>query len=184
MNIQRYWYDLRVLSKANSAIVRCIEVVALSWLYALCSQIIINLPFGLVPLSLQPIPLFIAASALGPTAIYAYILYYIQGLCGASFFSNAVSGIIHLIGQTGGYLIGFFFSMVFLSTFRKVYSTSYPITFFKFLIAECIFFIFGLFQLSFFVPMNSLFSFGLYPFIIGDLIKIAIGTVAIVKCKK
>jgi biotin transport system substrate-specific component len=88
--------------------------LVLSWCFALCSQIVLNVPFSPVPISVQPLPLFLAVYFFGKRALVAYLCYYAQGALGMPFFSNFGGGIAHLIGPKGGYLIGFFLSMLFL----------------------------------------------------------------------
>src|ERR1700676_3817029 len=90
------------------------KLFSLSVLYTISSQIVFNLPFGLVPISLQPLPLFVCALLFGRIALDAYMLYYFEGACGLAVFSNFHGGIAHITGPTGGYLIGFFFAMFFL----------------------------------------------------------------------
>jgi len=180
MKIKRILMSFPVIDREKSVVHYAVFVIALSWIYALLTQITINFPFGLVPITLQTLFLFVAASTLGPVAVHAYTAYYLQGLCGAPFFSNMGSGIIHLVGPTGGYLLGFFFSMCFLSAVRTYKKGSYIFTFGKYVAAEAIFYVFGLFQLSFFVPHGSALAYGFYPFLVGDIVKMVIGTACIV----
>lgn len=142
----------------------------LSWIYAACSQIIIPLPFNLVPLSIQPAPLFLASFFFGWHAVNAYVLYLIQGACGLPFFSGLQGGLLRLLGPTGGYLIGFGLGMALIALLRKHVAQSMTKTLALILAAETVTFAFGLFQLAWFVPANKLFSAGLYPFFVGDFI--------------
>lgn len=147
----------------------------LSWLYAFCSQVIIPLPFNLVPLSIQPAPLFLASFLFGWHAVNAYVLYLIQGTLGLPFFAGMQGGLARIIGPTGGYLIGFGVSMIFIVMLKKFVQNSRIYILLLLLAAESITFICGLGQLSFFVNAEKLLSSGLYPFIIGDfIIKIAL----------
>ena len=148
-------------------------IVGLSLIYALCSQITLWLPFGLVPISLQPLPLYIAVLCFRRLAIYAYLLYLVEGACGAPFFAGGLSGIGRLCGPTGGYLCGFLVAMCLLEHFYQRISEQHR----SFLMhvrclmgAQIIVFICGLGQLSFFVPVKKLFVVGLYPFLFGDFL--------------
>ena len=156
----------------HSKILYITSCFILSWLYAACSQICINIHIGLVPISLQTFILFLSVFIFGKRSVHAYLFYLVQAICGAPFFTNGGSSFIHLIGPTGGYLVGFFFSMLFLLWLREIKPSLSSLTFLKIIGATMIFYIFGLAQLSFFVGTKNIFYFGLLPFIIGDLLKI------------
>jgi biotin transport system substrate-specific component len=140
----------------------------LSWVYAICSQIIIPLPFNLVPLSIQPAPLFLASFLFGWHAVNAYILYLAQGACGLPFFSGLQGGLIRLLGPTGGYLVGFGIAMALIAVLRKRAWQTTIRTLALLLTAEITVFIFGLFQLAWFLPAQKLLIAGLFPFLVGD----------------
>ncbi len=141
----------------------------LSWFYALCSQIIIPLPFNLVPLSLQPLPLLLAAFFLGWHAVHAYGLYLVQGALGLPFFAGLQGGLLRLLGPTGGYLIGFGLAMASIAATNAFSNTGWRKVIKVYAVYAIIFGI-GLFQLSWFVPANKLLAAGFYPFIIGDFV--------------
>lgn len=147
---------------------RIARMACLSWLYALCSQIIIPLPFNLVPLSSQPGPVFLAAVLFGWEAVGAYILYIAQGACGAPFFAGFGSSFLYLLGPTGGYLLGFLAGMIFLVASRKYIQKNWLTQLVGLMMAWIIAFSCGLAQLAFFVPAHKLLVSGLFPFIIGD----------------
>lgn len=144
--------------------------LALSWFYAACSQIIIPLPFNLVPMSIQPAPLFLATLLFGWHAVNAYVLYLAQGALGLPFFAGMLGGLGRLMGPTGGYLIGFGVAMIFLASIRHFSSRSKIIMLATLLCAEAITFVCGLSQLALFVPAHKLLAAGLFPFMIGDFL--------------
>ena len=150
--------------------------LGLSLVYAVSANVVVNLPFGLVPITLQTLSCNLLALLFGWTAVNAYFLYLLQGAMGLTFFSNGGCGLLHLLGPTGGYLIGFFFSMMLLAFLRDKVSVSCLFIFIKLIMAELILFSFGLLQLSLFVGRGKVFYMGFYPFIIGDLLKMIIAT--------
>ena len=160
---------------ANRSIVHKIAFcLCLSWFYALCSQCLIPLPLNLVPVTLQSVMFLFCAWLFGYSAVNAYFMYLIQGLLGAPFFSRFGSGAVHLLGPTGGYLIGWsisMFVMVLLRDPEPVFKAPSKI---RLLISYwfcCIlYYIFGLLQLACFVPSNKVLALGLYPFIFGDFV--------------
>jgi biotin transport system substrate-specific component len=176
------------LSSANfpntSPVQQLIFYQLIAGLFFICSQIIIPLPFNLVPLSLQPLPLLIAAILLGKHAVYGYGLYLMEGGCGLPIFSGMQGGLTRLLGPTGGYLIGFGVAMVFLTLVKKKAGQTMTGSFVALMLAGCIYFSCGLAQLAFFVPNNALLASGLYPFIIGDFCKLIIAMVFLKKHSK
>lgn len=143
--------------------------LAISWLYALCSQFAIHLPFLLTPLSLQPLPVLFLSLTLGRPALYGYALYLLQGACGAPFFASLKSGLLHLAGPTGGFLIGFFVASIFLVTTRKENMSLIGLML-RIQGANILVFVCGIARLAFFVPTNNLLAQGLYPFLLGDFL--------------
>ncbi|MCF7799964.1 biotin transporter BioY [Candidatus Babeliales bacterium] len=164
--------DKLIFFKKFFLITKLVRILFLSWFFALCSQIIIPLPFNFVPISLQPAPIFFFALYLGWPSVAAIALTIIQAAFGAPFFSGFQGGILKLLGPTGGYIFGFLLASCFLALARKYKKKSFFINFFKLLIANLILYCCGLFQLYFFVPGEKLLILGLYPFIAGCLLKI------------
>lgn len=144
--------------------------LCLSWFYALCSQCFIPLPFNLVPVTLQSVMFLFCAWLFGYTAVSAYLMYLVQGLFGAPFFSRFGSGLIHLLGPTGGYLIGWAFAMVMMVLLRDFKPASKIWLLLSYWFCCILYYVFGLLQLSWFVPSNKVLALGLYPFILGDFV--------------
>ncbi|HHW45368.1 MAG TPA: biotin transporter BioY [Clostridiales bacterium] len=75
---------------------------------AVCSWITVPLT---VPVTLQTLAVFVTAGLLGTRrGVLAVLLYILLGAAGIPVFSNFNSGISYILGQTGGYIIGFVFS--------------------------------------------------------------------------
>lgn len=65
-------------------------------------------PLGPVPISMQPLFIFLTGYVLGPKrGVLAIGLYLLAGTLGLPVFSGGRSGLGHLLGPTGGYLFGF-----------------------------------------------------------------------------
>lgn len=70
--------------------------------------IAIPLPFSPVPVVLQNIFALLAGLVLGPLRGGAAVgLYLIAGTIGAPVFAGASGGVVHLLGPTGGFLLGY-----------------------------------------------------------------------------
>jgi biotin transport system substrate-specific component len=77
-------------------------------LIVLCSWITVPAP---VPFTLQTFGVFCAVGLLGgELGAAAVLLYLLMGVVGLPVFSGFSSGVGHLLGPTGGYIIGFLFS--------------------------------------------------------------------------
>src|SRR6266498_3822816 len=81
-------------------------VVAFSLLTALAAQIVI--PIGPVPITAQTFAVLLTGAFLGSRlGAIAMIAYLVEGVSGLPFFYGGTSGISHLLGPTGGYLVAF-----------------------------------------------------------------------------
>src|SRR6266581_2130813 len=83
-------------------------VVAASLFVALCARVTIPLPFTPVPLTLQNFGVLLVGLLLGSRRGFAALaLYLLEGAFGLPVFSPAIlgSGITHLVGPTGGFLM-------------------------------------------------------------------------------
>lgn len=157
--------------KTNSKVLSFTLCFLLSWFFAICSQIIITLPFNFVPITLQTLVFFFCALTLGWFAVNAYFLCLFQSVLGAPFFSGFEGGIAKLISPTAGYIWGFAFAMIFLALVKNYKSFSFFFTIAKLFWANVILYVCGLSWVAFFVPAEKLFWVGFYPFIFGDLLK-------------
>jgi biotin transport system substrate-specific component len=81
-------------------------VVAFSLLTALAAQIVI--PIGPVPITAQTFAVLLTGALLGSRlGAMSMVVYLVEGASGLPFFYGGTSGIAHLLGPTGGYLIAF-----------------------------------------------------------------------------
>jgi len=83
-------------------------VLSFAVLTALAGQIRIPVPFSPVPLTLQLVPVLLAGAVLGPgRGAMSQIALLAAGGLGLPVFSGGTAGPVHLLGATGGYLVGF-----------------------------------------------------------------------------
>jgi biotin transport system substrate-specific component len=81
-------------------------VFAFSLLTALSAQIVI--PVGPVPVTAQTFAVLLTGALLGSRlGAMAMVVYLIEGASGLPFFYGGHSGLVHLFGPTGGYLLAF-----------------------------------------------------------------------------
>lgn len=75
---------------------------------SLGAQVAIPLPPYGVPMTLQTLAVVLAALCLGPKlGTGAVVLYLLVGVFGAAVFAGGEAGAYAILGQTGGYLVGF-----------------------------------------------------------------------------
>ena len=85
-------------------------VIAASLFVALCARVTVPLPFTPVPLTLQNFGVLTVGLLLGSRRGFAALaLYLLEGAFGLPVFSPAIlgSGITHLVGPTGGFLMAY-----------------------------------------------------------------------------
>ena len=83
-------------------------IVAGAALTALSAQVAFTVPWTPVPYTLQTGAVLLVGTALGSVrGALSMLLYVLVGAVGAPVFAEASGGASHLIGATGGYLVGF-----------------------------------------------------------------------------
>ena len=135
----------------------------------------ISFPIGPVPIVLQNFFILLASLFLKPRLILLTIIVYLfAGLIGLPVFSGGKSGIVHFLGPTGGFLISYIPASFFASLFRNnikfnFYVSSVGASFIFIIIVYVI-------GISWMIPafgFSKAIAFGLFPFIIPDIIKAA-----------
>lgn len=92
----------------DKALLRFLSVPMMTLLTAIAAQIAIPTePLG-VPISLQSLAVLLTAMMLGPKlGTMSMLLYLVTGAIGVGVFAEGEAGWLVMIGQTGGYLLGF-----------------------------------------------------------------------------
>jgi biotin transport system substrate-specific component len=160
------WLELPVLLSFNLLLVAS-------------AYLAINLPFSPVPITGQTLGVLLVAMALGRTRGTAVVLAYLaEGAAGLPVFAGGKAGVAALMGPTGGYLIGFLAAAWIVGTLAdKGWDRGYVKSVMAMTLGTAIIFVCGLTQLSLFVPGETLLAMGLYPFVPGAAIKIAVASV-------
>lgn len=75
---------------------------------ALAAQASVPVPLSPVPMTLQPLAVLAVGGLLGAQAgLASLVLYLALGIAGLPVFAGGGSGLVHLLGPTGGYLLAF-----------------------------------------------------------------------------
>lgn len=138
------------------------------------AYIIIPLPFSLSPIALQTLIVNLTGYVLNAKqAFITMLVYLLVGLAGVPVFTGGSAGPGKLFGPTGGYIIGFLFTAVFLAYFRgEKYS------FKRYALLGCVIgipliYVFGVVQLKLITGMgwDKAIMTGALPFIPLDIVK-------------
>ena len=140
-----------------------------------------NLSFSPVPITGQTLAVLLIAMALGRVRGTAVVLaYLIEGASGLPVFAGGRGSVAALFGPTGGYLLGFLvaaYIIGFLSD--KGWHAGFVRSIFAMTLGTAAIFVCGLSWLAVMVPDSALLAAGLYPFVPGALIKIAVASIVL-----
>lgn len=159
-----------------------LSIVAGSLIVAGLAQISITLHFTPVPITGQTLGVLLVGGSLGALRGGAALtLYMIEGGIGLPFFAGGTHGwsilTVSKLGASGGYLIGFIAAALVVGYLaergwdRKLGSSIGAM-----LIGEVLIYGAGLpwLSASLHISANTAYTYGLYPFIIGDAIKLGL----------
>jgi len=164
---------IRPCEKKSAVLFDLALIIGGSFLVALSAQVAVGYP---VPITAQTFAVLMLAALLGPARAALCLLAYIaEGAAGLPVFAQGKGGLVALFGPTGGYLIGFVpaaYLVGFLA--RKGWDRRISTTILAMIFGNVIIYVFGLLWLSDLLGLHSALAGGLYPFIPGDLLKIAL----------
>ena len=151
-------------------------------LIAVCSWISIPMT---VPFTLQTFAVFFVLAALGgERGTIATVVYVIMGAVGLPVFSGFKGGISVLLGNTGGYIIGFIFMGLIYMFITKVLGEKMIPMMIALIIGLAACYAFGTAWFMFVYIRNTgavgivtVLSWCVFPFIIPDLVKMALALV-------
>lgn len=166
--------DLAASTRARTAAL----VVAGALLTAALAQVVVPVPASPVPITGQTLAVVIVGAALGARRALASMgLYLVLGAVGLPFYSEAGHGLTVVAGATGGYLLGFLPAvwLIGLAARRgadRRWWSAVPL----FLAGQAVVFAVGVPWLAAATGMDApaALAAGLYPFLLGGLVKAAI----------
>ncbi len=134
------------------------------------------IPIGPVPIVLQNLFVFLAGLLLGSRWGFACVAVYILvGACGLPIFSIGRGGIGHILGPTGGYLMGFLPAVYVIGLITEKTKHLVIIDVIAMVCGGIIIYACGVTWLKIITGMTltKTLAVGMYPFILGDALKIA-----------
>ncbi|HAF89036.1 MAG: biotin transporter BioY [Proteobacteria bacterium] len=173
-SMSAYLFLVEVDSKIQKALRYALLALAGSVLITICTQI--SLPLFPVPMTLQTFAVFLIGLTygwrLGGITVSLYLL---EGAIGLPVFSGGKGGMIVFMGPTAGYLVGFLLAATACGWFaERGFDRSYFRLFLSLIVGNILIYTPGLFWLGTLIGWDKpVLEYGLYPFIGGDLLKIA-----------
>ena len=146
---------------------------------ALSTQVAIPLPFSPVPITGQTLAVLLVGALLGSRrgslCLFAYLT---EGAVGLPVFAGGTAGIAHLLGPTGGYLMGYI-PAAFLTGLlaERGWDRRMGTALLAMSVGNVVIYAFGLPWLALFVGGERVLALGLLPFILGDLVKLVLAAV-------
>ncbi|MGD1042872.1 MAG: biotin transporter BioY [Sedimentisphaerales bacterium] len=152
-----------------------IVVICGSLILCLSAQVKVYLPISPVPITGQTFAVLMLAALLGSRrGVLAMLAYLIEGALGLPVFAGGI-GITVLIGPTGGYLVGFIAVAYVVGKLAEMgWDRCVSTTILAMLAGEIVLYTFGVCWLTIMTNIRTALVIGLYPFIVGDILKIAL----------
>ncbi|ESW80473.1 biotin transporter BioY [Mesorhizobium sp. C280B] len=134
---------------------------------------------GPVDISMQTLAVLLIAAAFGMRlGVATLLLYMAEGALGVPVFQSTPEkgiGIAYMLGSTGGYLAGFVVMAAIVGWAADRGWDRHPIKLFNaMLVAEIVMMAMGFAWLALLIGPEKSWQFGVLPFIVGDLIKVAL----------
>lgn len=140
----------------------------------------IQVPFYPVPVTMQTLAVMVIAMAygskLGTATLFSYLF---AGFIGAPVFAGG-AGFAYMAGPTGGYLAGFLLASVVLGALAdRGWTRNWQTTAAAMLVGTSIIYLLGIAWLSQLIGLDKAITFGLVPFIYGDILKLVIAAASV-----
>lgn len=136
-----------------------------------------SLPIGPVPISLTNLVIYFSLYLLGwKLGTLSYVIYLLIGLVGVPVFSGFTAGPAKLFGPTGGYLIGFIPMAIIAGIVIDKYTEKWLLCLLAMIIGTIVCYALGTTWLAYEAKMDMMAALwaGVIPFILGDLVKMAL----------
>ena len=147
----------------------------------------IKIPFYPVPMTMQTLIVLVIGIGFGwKLGLATVSLYLFEGIIGLPVFSGSPEkgiGLIYFTGPTMGYLLGFLVAVYVSGKF--IYDNNLILNFLKLMLATSFIYILGMSWLGSLIGWDKpIFQLGAQPFLLAELFKILIATLAINQIKK
>lgn len=145
-----------------------------------------------IPFTLQTFAVFCAVGLLGGrNGLFSILVYILLGAIGIPVFAGPSGGIGIILGNTGGYIVGFVFIALICWLTEKLFGSGLIVRIISMLIGLAVMYAFGTAWYIFLYTKNTgdvsliqVMKWCVTPFVIPDLIKLAIAVVLTDRIKK
>lgn len=163
----------RIDNKTKAVIRNVVLVLSFAILTGICAKFKIEI--GLIPITMQTFVVLVSGVLLGSKrGAASQITYLLGGLVGLPWFSRG-GGLAYVLSPTFGYMLGFVFaaySVGYLA--ERGWDRNIKTAVLAMFIGSIFIYIPGLLYLARFIGFEKVLLVGLYPFILGDLLKITL----------
>ena len=161
--------------KISAVLYDAIVIICGSLILGLSSQVKVYLPISPVPITGQTFAVLMLAALLGSKrGVLAIIAYLVEGILGLPVFAGGM-GPATLIGPTGGYLVGFVAVAYVVGKLAEMgWDRRVSTTIAAMLAGEIVLYTFGVCWLAIMTNIRIALAVGLYPFIVGDILKVVL----------
>lgn len=139
-----------------------------------------SIPIGPVPVSFTNLVIYLSVMLIGTKlGTLSYGIYFLLGLVGLPVFSGYSGGLQKIAGPTGGFLIGFFIMSIVAGLFLKFFPNNMIMIFIGLLLSTALAYAFGTvwFVIMMHTDVMTALSACVFPFIIGDIVKMLIALI-------
>ena len=179
--------------RGTTIAVRAAALVFMTALTAAAAQVSVSIPFTAIPFTLQPMVVLMAGMVLGPrVGAASQLLYLAAGAAGLPVFAvapNLPQGAARLLGASGGYLLSYplaAFATGWLAA--RGFDRRYVTSFIAMLVGLAIIYTLGVSRIAGLalaagaapsMAWQTALATGLYPFVLADLLKVALAAGAL-----
>jgi len=145
---------------------------------AVFAQLKVYLPFTPIPITGQTFAVLLVSATLGSKRGAASMLLYLAlGVAGLPLFAGGASGLAYMSGATLGYLVGFVIAAFIVGRLaERGLERNWITSLIPFLIGSLIIYGCGAGWLSISLGWRRAFALGVFPFIIGDTLKLLLAS--------
>jgi biotin transporter BioY len=169
---------LRPCKKTYAGVYDVVLIIGGSLLIGFCAQVRFFLPANPVPVTGQTFAVLMVGALLGARRGCVCVLAYImEGVVGLPVFATGAGSAV-LRGLTGGYIVGFVPAAYIVGLLaEKGWDRRIGTTVMAMGLGNIVIYAFGLVWLCCLPSVNNVLLKGLYPFMVGDLVKIALAAI-------
>lgn len=177
---------MKTSAQAKMRVLDMTYVALFAVIIAICSWISIPAP---VPFTMQTFGVFVTIGVLGgKKGSLSVLIYLLMGVIGIPVFAGFGGGIGHILGPTGGYILGFLFSALIMWGLEKLWGIKIPLLALSMVVGLLVCYLFGtVWYITVYtsktgaIGVMTALSRCVFPYIIPDLLKIAL---ALSLCKR